>query len=228
MTIRRAVPFLFASLLSLPCLAGETKVGGASITLTVPAGHCELEAKQAGDARMLQTVREAIGSNTLLAMYADCKQLADWRTGKRGLLEDFAQYQTLTAAMDAPPESAPAQTLKQLCAHLREEGEKLMVGMAPDVKQRLEQLLKDVQVNQIRFLGVVADDADACYSATAQLAKAQTGKDITIVGLSATTFVKGKLVYSYLYAPYRSGQTVTTLLAKQKLNIAALLAANKE
>jgi hypothetical protein len=50
---------------------------------------------------------------------------------------------------------------------------------------------------------------------------------VTIVGLSASAFVKGKLVYYYLFAPYRSGQTVSTLLAKQKLNVAAFLAANK-
>lgn len=223
-----AVAFLLASVLSLPCLAKDAKVGEVSITLTTPPGQCEMDPGQPSDAGTLQAIRAAIGSNTLLAMYADCKQLADWRAGKRGLLEDFAQYQVLTEAIDKPPAPDPAQTLKELCANLREEGERMMAGMASDVKQRLEQVLKNVQVNQIRFLGVVADDADACYSATAQRAKAQTGKDITIVGLSATTFVKGKLVYYYLYAPYRSAQTVTTLLAKQKLNIAALLAANKE
>jgi len=107
MSIRPAVAFLLASLLSLPSSAKDATVGQVSIALTAPPGQCELDPKQAGDARMLQTVQEAIGSNTLLAMSADCQQLADWRIGKRGLLEDFAQYQTLTAAMDGPPESAP-------------------------------------------------------------------------------------------------------------------------
>jgi hypothetical protein len=102
----------------------------------------------------------------------------------------------------------------------------MMTGLAPDVKQRVEQALKNTQVNQLRFLGVVADEDSACYGAIAQRLKAQTGKDVTIVGLSATMFVKGKLLYYYLYAPYRSAQTVTALLAKQKLNVAALLAAN--
>jgi hypothetical protein len=40
--------------------------------------------------------------------------------------------------------------------------------------------------------------------------------------------VRGKLVYYYLYSPYRSTQTVTTLLARQKRNVAALLEANKK
>ena len=44
----------------------------------------------------------------------------------------------------------------------------------------------------------------------------------------ATTFIKGKIVYYYLYSPYRSAQTVTSLLARHKLNVAALLQANKK
>src|SRR6185503_4633610 len=179
------------------------------------------------DRSMLQAIGAAIGTNTLLAMFADCKQLADWRAGRRSLLEDFAQYQVLTSTIDRPPERQAAQALKELCTHLREEGEKMMTGMASDLKQRVEQALKNVEVNQLRFLGVVAENADACYGAMVQRAKAQTGKDVTIVGLSASAFVKGKLVYYYLFAPYRSGQTVSTLLAKQKLNVAAFLAANK-
>lgn len=221
-----AAALLFASLVGPPCLAKDAKVGQTSITLTAPPGQCELDASQPGDARTLQLVRAAIGSNQLLAMYADCKQLADWRMGKRGQLEDFAQYQISSEAADQPPPPDPAQNLKQICASLREEGEKLMAGLAADVKQRLEQALKTIQVNQMRFLGVVADEANACYGAIAQRLRAENGRDITLVGLSATTYVRGKLVYYYLYSHYRSAQTVTALLAEQKLNIAALLAAN--
>jgi hypothetical protein len=228
MSIRPAVVLLLASLFSLPCLAKDAKVGQVSIALTAPPGQCELDPGQPSDAGTLQAVRTAIGGNTLLAMFADCKQLTDWRVGKRGLLEDFAQYQVSSDAMDMLPPPDPVQMLKQLCAHLREEGERMMTGLAPDVKQRVEQALKNTQVNQLRFLGVVADEESACYGAIAQRLKAQTGKDVTIVGLSATMFVKGKLLYYYLYAPYRSVQTVTALLARHKLNVAALLAANKE
>ena len=211
----------------LPCSGKDVRVGETSVVLTAPPGQCELDSNQPADRSMLQAIGAAIGTNTLLAMFADCKQLADWRAGRRSLLEDFAQYQVLTSTIDRPPERQPAQALKELCTHLREEGEKMMTGMASDLKQRVEQALKNVEVNQLRFLGVVADDADACYGAMVQRAKAQTGKDVTIVGLSASAFVKGKLVYYYLFAPYRSGQTVSTLLAKQKLNVAAFLAANK-
>jgi hypothetical protein len=226
--LNRLIPALFAALLCGPCLAREVKLGETNITLTSPPGQCELDRGVPGDARLLQAVETAIGGNRLLAMYAECRQHADWRAGKRGLLEDFAQYQVAPQFADAPPEPAPEQALKQLCATLRADGERLMAGLAPDMKARIEQAVRNAQVNQTRFLGVVAEEPAACYSAMAQRLKAETGKDVTIIGLFAATYVRGKLVYYYLYSPYRSTQTVTTLLARQKRNVAALLEANKK
>jgi hypothetical protein len=230
MTTRPAVAFLFASLLSSPCLAKEVKVGEASITLTVPAGQCELDPKLPGDARMLQVTEGALTGvgNRLLGFYADCKQLTDWRTGKRPLLEDFAQYQTVIASANAPAPAAPEETIKQLCSKQRQEGEKTMTGLAPDLKTRMEEAVRGVTVNQMRFLGVVAEEPGVCYAAMAQRFKAETGKDVTLIAVFASMFVRGKIVHYYLYSPYRSAQTVTTVLAKHKLNVSALLAANKK
>ena len=229
MSIRPAVILLLlASLLGLPCLAKDAKVGQTSITLTAPSGQCELDPGQPSDARMLQITESTLASvgNRLLGFYADCKQLNDWRTGKRALLEDFAQYQTSIAAMDAPAPAVPAEAIKQLCSQQREASEKVVTGIATDMKARIEEAVRGVQLNQVRSLGVVAEDANACYAALVQRFKAETGKDVTIMALFATTFVQGKLVLYYLYSPYRSAQTMTALLAKQKLNVAALLAAN--
>jgi hypothetical protein len=228
MSIRPAVILLLAWLLGLPCLAKDAKVGQTSVTLTAPSGQCELDPGQPSDARMLQITESTLASvgNRLLGFYADCKQLNDWRTGKRALLEDFAQYQTAIAAMDAPAPAVPAEAIKQLCSQQREASEKVVSGIATDMKARIEEAVRGVQLNQVRSLGVVAEDANACYAALVQRFKAETGKDVTIMALFATTFVQGKLVLYYLYSPYRTAQTMPALLAKQKLNVAALLAAN--
>ena len=103
-----------------------------------------------------------------------------------------------------------------------------MSGLAPDLKARIEEAVRGVTVNQTRFLGVVGEEPSVCYAALAQRIKAETGKDVTLVSVFATTFIKGKIVYYYLYSPYRSAQTVTALLARHKLNVAALLQANKK
>jgi len=229
MSIRMAIPLL-ALLASAPCFAKEVTVGQATLTLTTPDGQCELDPSQPGDARMLNITGGALTGvgNRLLAFYADCKQLAAWRTGKRPLLEDFSQYQTEIASVDSPAPPAPEDVIKQTCKTLRAEGEKLVSGLAPDLKTRIEEAVRGVKVNQTRFLGVVGEEPGVCYAALAQRIKAETGKDVTIVGLYASTFIKGKIVHYYLYSPYRSAQTVTALLARHKRNVAALLSANKK
>jgi hypothetical protein len=221
---------LVACLAAAPCLAKEAMIGQTPVTLTPPTGQCELDASQPGDARMLKTTETALTGvgNRLLAFFADCKQLADWRTGKRPLLEDFAQYQVAAATVDAAPPPAPDEFIKQHCAVQRKEGERTLSGLAKDIKTRIEEAVRGVTVNQVRFMGVMAEEPGVCYSAMVQRFKAETGKDVTIVGVFATLFIKGKLVHYYLYTPYRSAQTVTALVAKHKLNAAALIAANKK
>ena len=178
MTNRPAAAFLLASLVSLPCHAKEAKIGEAAVTLTTPAGQCELDPKQPGDARMLEVTERAISEvgNQLLGFYADCKQLTDWRTGKRPLLEDFSQYQTLASAANSPAPPAPEATIKEICSHQRQEGEKLMTSVTPDMKARVEEAVRGVTVNQTRFLGVVGEEPGVCYSAMAQRIKARPAR----------------------------------------------------
>jgi hypothetical protein len=224
--VRRSIGLLLVMGLASGAMAKDAKVGTTSLTLTAPSGHCELDPAQPVDAAMMRVTEAALaGQNKLLATFANCKHLTDWRAGKRPMLDDFAQYQTLLSMMDAPP--APPEALKELCRNLREEGEKMVVGLAPDIKTRIEQVLKDVKVNQTRFLGVVAEEPEACYAVLVQRMKSATGKDVTQVSLFATMFLKGKIVYYYLFAPYQNNFTVTSLLARHKANVAALLAANK-
>ena len=134
----------------------------------------------------------------------------------------------MASAANSPAPPAPDEAIKQLCSQQRQEGEKLMTGLAPTMKARVEEAVRGVTVNQTRFLGVVGEEPGVCYSALAQRMKSESGKDVTLIAVFATTYIKGKIVFYYLYSPYRSAQTVTSLLAKHKLNVAALLQANKK
>lgn len=224
----RWIALLFPLLLSASALAKDATIGKTTVALTLPAGFCDLDAAQASDARIIKAIETMLaGENRLLAMSADCRQLAQWREGKRPLLSDFSQYQTSTRMMEAESPPDPQAALKEICATMRAEGEKTMAGLASDMKGRVETALKEVKQNQVRFLGVVAEEPTACYAVIVQRLKAETGKDVTLMALSATMFVKGKIVFYYLYAPYQNNYTVTALLARHKANVAALLAANR-
>src|SRR5882724_666768 len=131
-------------------LAKDVKIGEASIDLVMPAGFCELDEKFPADARMLTAIGKLVsgGGNQLLAFAADCRQLDDWRSGKRPLLDDFVQYQTPAGLADKPLPLPPGEFLKQTCAATRAQGEKLLSGMAGDFKSRIEEAFNRVKVNE--------------------------------------------------------------------------------
>jgi hypothetical protein len=222
------LPALLALFAAAPAAAQPVKVGGTDVTLTAPNGQCALDPSKPQDVGMLRSTEALVanGGNRLLGLFVDCKQLADWRAGKRTSFEAFAQYQTLTSMENASPPPAPETTLKEICANMRTEGEKMAVGLAADMKARIEQVASDVKLNQVRFLGVAAEEPGVCYAVSVQRFKSGT-RDVSQVALIATTFVKGKLVYYYLFAPYQTNFTVPSLLARHKPNVAAFLAANK-
>jgi hypothetical protein len=93
---------------------------------------------------------------------ADCRQLDDWRIGKRGLLDDILQYQTPVNLLNKPLPIGPSEFIKQVCALTRSQGEKLLSAVAPDLHSHIEQTLQQVKVNETSLLGVLAEDSTAC------------------------------------------------------------------
>jgi hypothetical protein len=83
-----------------------------------------------------------------------------------------------------------------------------------------------IKLNESGFIGVLAEDPTACYAALLQKLLTQFGTEKTQVVLFATTVVKRKMIFYYLFSPYVSADTVTAMVALHKKNVAALLAAN--
>jgi hypothetical protein len=206
-------------------MAAATTIGGVAVNLPPPAGFCELSASNASDQRMISTLTDLLAKsgNKLLGMSADCGQLAAWRAGNRQLLDDFAQYQTPIAGMDKPPSEPVAQT----CSVLRAQGEKILANQMPDIKARVENTLKQIKMNETNFLGVLAEDPDACYAALIQKIRTEAGTDKTQVTMFAVTIVRNRSVFLYRFAVYRDAKTVDAVLAKLKVDVAALTAANR-
>ena len=205
--------------------AKDARIDTASVNLPPPTGYCELTEQQPSDARMIKFVTELLaGRNELLAMSADCRQLQNWRTGKQPVLDDYVQYQTLIVTKGSNFPRAAA--VKQICAQVRAEGEKLVAVGTEEANRRVEGIVKEIKINENRVLGVLAEDADACYFATVQKMRTETGTDKTQVILSAVTTIKGKILYYYSFSLYSDPGTVNTALKRHKANIAAVLKAN--
>jgi hypothetical protein len=205
-------------------MALETMIGSVSVNLPPPGGFCDLSMNDASEKHMLTTVGDILtkAGNKLLGMSADCRQLADWRTGKRKLLDDFAQYQTSIAMLDKPP----SETVAQSCGTLRAQGTKIASDQMPDAKRNIESTLKKVKYNEQTFVGVLAEDADACYAGLISKIRTEVGTDKTQLTLFAITIIKNRMVFVYRFTVYNSN-TVNKTLANLKIDVAAMVAANR-
>jgi hypothetical protein len=205
-------------------LAAQANIGGVSIALPPPSGFCELSPSEPSDKRMISVLGDLLqkSGNKLLGMSADCHQLRDWRTGKRQLLDDYAQYQTPIGSMDKPPTETAAQT----CATLRQEGNKILENQMPDIKARVESTLSKIKMNETSFLGVLAEDSNACYAGLVQKIHTEAGTDKTQITVFAVTIVKNKSVFSYRFSVYHNPQTADVVLGRIRTDVAAMMAAN--
>jgi hypothetical protein len=205
-------------------LAGPAKIGGIPVFLPAPKGFCELSESNASDKRMVTVLGGLLekSGNKLLSMSADCQQLTEWHTGKRQLLDDYAQYQTAIASMD----KSPSETVAQTCTTLRQEGDKILANQMPDIKARVESTLSKIKMNETSFLGVLAEDASSCYAGLIQKIHTEANTDKTQITAFAITTVKDRSVFTYRFSVYRDAHTINVVLGKIKADVAGLLTAN--
>jgi len=225
-TVRWSIRFTLAlATVASNAFAADTTIGGVSIKLPPPAGFCELTNTDPSDKRMLTVLTDLVGKsgNKLLSMSADCRQLTDWRARRRTLLDDYAQYQVSIATMDKPT----AEPVKETCATLRAQGDKMVAEQTPDIKSRVESVLQKVKINEMRFVGVLAETTAACYGGLIQKLRTEAGTDKTQLTVFAATIVKDKSIFVYRMTVYATSDTVTQTLAKIRADVATLLAANK-
>jgi hypothetical protein len=164
-------------------------------------------------------MREAFGT-----IVVSSSSLANFRSGKAPGFDDFAQYFTQLSAVNA--KFSPG-VIKQVCAKMREQGEQKLAYLAQDSTRRIEEFVKGLKINETQFVGVVAEEAYTCYTATLQKFTLNGGNEKVQFNLSAVLVLIDKFVHYHIFTPYRGARTVSELLTRHKANVATLLAANK-
>ena len=144
-----------------PPVRQETVVGGVSLKLIPPGGYCTLDRAEDADASLLGDIDDALGrtNNKLLSASADCTQLKEWRRGERPFLSNRAQFQIMKNLENRAP---PPGIVRSVCARARSEGDKARPDIALKSQTALEQVMKDVKVNELRPLGAAAEDDATC------------------------------------------------------------------
>jgi hypothetical protein len=199
----------------------EAMIGDTFVTLPPPAGFCELTPRYEFDGRTAAVVSAYLAGESirLLAMSADCNQLAEAREGKRRQLDDLAAYQIENLDMKTPTPFSVARK----CSILRTLS-KSPIGT--DVDARLASTVEKIKANEAGPIGVIAEDDNACYTATLIKAGTEAGAQKVLVVLQANTVIRTKAIVVRRQAVYQNPDTIKAVLPKLKSDVAAFVAAN--
>jgi hypothetical protein len=196
-------------------------IGGAFVTLPPPAGFCELTPRYEFDGRTFAIASAYLrgAGIRLLTMSADCDQLAEAREGRRRQVDDVAQYQVEIADEKRPP----VFSIARMCSILRIQSNS---PSGADINARLAGAIEKIRVDETGSIGVIGEDGSACYTAMLQKAWTEAGTQKMLVGLHAAIILGNRAIGVRRYAVYQTPDTINTVLAKLKGDVAALIAAN--
>jgi hypothetical protein len=203
-------------------------IGGQEVILVVDPDQCLLERDHPSDKRVYELVERGLaGQNELLLAAADCDQIEPWRNGARPTLDDFTQVQVGLVHRTRNLAGREEATSREICAALRKHGDALITGPVEAVRERFNRASDVVKLNETQLVGVVHEDADACYASLLQRIRTEQGTDKLILCVYAHVVVRGRLLYMYRYTEgdnYASMVRMTDLLRK---SVQAHLDANR-
>jgi hypothetical protein len=198
----------------------EAMIGDTFVTLPPPAGFCELTPRYEFDGRTVAVVSAYLAGESirLLAMSADCNQLAEAREGKRQL-DDVAAYQVENLDMKTPTPFSVARKRSILRASSQSP-------IGTDVDARLASTVEKIKVSEAGSIGVIAEDDNACYTATLIKAGTDAGAQKVLVVLQANAVIRTKAIIVRRQAVYQNPDTIKAVMPKLKGDVAAFVAAN--
>jgi len=204
-------------------LAKQVLMGSTSLNLVPPQGYCDLDEANSRDAQLIALITHSMerGPNKLMAVSADCGELAQFRAGRRNDLERLAHYQASRKHETIAP---PPGFIKDACKGLRAEAPDF-TAQTSAIARQVEDVFKGFKSDGLNILGVFGEDNRACYFASVHRYTIQ-GIQQQQLGISATLFVKDRLLFFYNFSPFTSADVIPGLIERHRQDVAALTAAN--
>jgi hypothetical protein len=228
---RLVTALLTSCLFSSGAAAADVRIGEMTIALPSLPGHCEMDVVHASDAPLIARLHASVQKTgqRLLLLSADCKELKEWRDGKKPAFTHMAEYQTVLAFEHARPPDDAEKIIKAFCDQMNTMANESAAASITIIQDRGEQAVKLIRMNEMKFLGAVPvpDEPQVCYAATVHKFTVEAGNEYTQGTIIATMLLKGKVLLCYLFAPYVGRETLMQLLAKQRANVRQLQRANR-
>ena len=209
MSVRTLLIFAIA-LFTINAEAAPVNLLGRTIDPVIPTGYCEIGGHTA-DTEIVNLAKELIGtSNQILALFADCKELDDFRNGRRIMLDNYGQIlaQTPEGQLYALKGVSRSEYIQKLSDQ----------GFTPDdfkkAEARVKQYIPEYQSHE--SLGLLSIDTNGLYVGLLMTIADAEGRPRPILGVIGMTLVKELPFTINLYQAYRNEPDLSGLLARQQ------------
>lgn len=180
-------------------------VAGQVIKLLTPDTYCLLDQNNPADKMAVTSLAKSLeGRNDVIAQFGNCSELEQWRSGKAKTFEHKGSYQVSSKLKAVDLTGKEKDTVHNICSFLAAKGQPYSEKI-----KKYEQGFQSIKPNQGERLGIIHEDDNLCIAASVlrseQIDDPSMDKSISTpkvqLSLYATSVIKGRLIYSYLYAP---------------------------
>jgi hypothetical protein len=205
--------FFIAFLTSQAAYSRDVKVGNSTISVSAPAGFCEVDTANKADDSWLTSSTDLFkaSGNYLIAGFPDCREMARARKAAQFIVSKVFITAPLSGIEKLKPE-----TVQQDCQglHTAEYSEQDKVRNAKMVKE----FGKGNSLSDSKALGVLEEvKGVVCYVATLQKVKVREGDSHTLLVLFAVTSAQNSELFLYQVTPYVDASSLPTALANLKI-----------
>lgn len=218
--LMRMTLVIVITLLSIGAEAATVNLLGRTIAVVIPAGYCEFGGHPA-EAELVRSTKECIGdSNQILVLFAECKELENFRKGRRTMLDNYGQIlaQTPKGQLRAIKGVSRSEYIRRLSSKSSWE-EALKKAEA-----RVKQYFSGYQSSE--SLGLISTDANGLYMGILMTLTDDKGSPRQIIGVIGITLVKELSISINLYQVYRKEPDLRGILLRQQSAMANFVRAN--
>jgi len=201
--------------------AASYEVAGRSVAVELPPEYCAVDEGIRAERELHEVIQQInAGMNRVLVVFVDCRELLSWRRGEIDALTRYGQV--LTPARETVFGDLH---MSAFLGELRKVMDEAFAAGLQDGRSRALAVVPDLEVGEVRSLGVLAQDETAIYAGMAELLERGGGR-LVMAGVVSMTLVNHVAVSVNLYRPYRDPASVEALLAEQKRFVRELLRRN--
>ena len=228
----RAVPLLILLTCWIPFASAEeeiAEIGGTTVGFVAPDGWCTLEPGKISDARVIGVLQEGIKrvGNTFVVAFADCGELELWRSGRQRTLDNYGVVAYNNALREFVHPGTDASFVQELREAMDNAGQEYIDDLVERGAQLMEDVLPMAKLGTPTNLGTIGEDEISVYQGGIMPLETELGDPKVSVYSNASTLLRKKMVFTYLFTVHDDDRTLSRLLEDHKYWTERLRAANR-